>query len=156
MLTITSTQLTDIVASLSKELSVDVCSLYIATNDNHLELIATYGLSRQALGARMSFEQGLTGRVARTQHSLSVKNPEMHPDYFYVSSSGEEKYHSYLGIPLLREEQLFGVLVVQTLRSKMFFMNEIQSLYEAGKRLMDILQSDVNSGEAQYNYEKRA
>lgn len=139
MLMPTSTNLAAIVDGLSLELGVDVCSLYIATPGNHLQLAATCGLSQSVIGTRMSFSQGLTGRVARSQHSLSVKNPDTHPDYYHISSSGEEKYQSYLGIPLLRDHHLLGVLVVQTVRPKMFFMSEIKSLYEAGRRVMDIL-----------------
>ena len=149
--------LSSIVGQLSEELLVDVCSLYVTTPDNHLELAATFGLSQNAIGARMSFNQGLTGRVARTQHSLSVKNPDTHPDYYHINSSGEEKYQSYLGIPLIRHERLLGVLVVQTIRPKMFFMSEIKSLYDAGRKLMDVMESELslNATEAA-NYRRLA
>lgn len=129
-----------IVKTLGEELTVDVCSLYILTNDNHqLKLAATHGLSQSVIGATMSIKQGLTGVVARTCRSLSVKNPDTHPDYFHIQGSGEEKYQSYLGIPLVKNESLLGVLVVQTIRPKLFFMSEIKSLYAAGYRLIDIL-----------------
>jgi L-methionine (R)-S-oxide reductase len=132
--------LNSIVKTLGDELNVDVCSLYTFKADtNQLTLAATHGLSQSVIGATMSIKQGLTGAVARTRHSLSVKNPSTHPDYFHIQGSGEEKYQSYLGIPLIKNEVLFGVLVAQTVRPKMFFMSEIQTIYAAGYRLIDII-----------------
>lgn len=130
--------LSSIVKKLGDELKVDVCSLYtLNLAGNQLKLAATNGLSQSVLGASMSVKQGLTGAVARTRRSLSVKNPSTHPDYYHIQGSGEEKYQSYLGIPLIKDEILFGVLVVQTVRPKMFFVSEIRMLYAAGHRAID-------------------
>jgi L-methionine (R)-S-oxide reductase len=129
-----------IVKTLGDELNVDVCSLYtLKPGGAQLELVATNGLSQSVIGACMSIKQGLTGTVARTRRSLSVKNPSIHPDYFHIQGSGEEKYQSYLGIPLIKDEILFGVLVVQTVRAKLFFMSEIKVLIKAGSLVMDII-----------------
>jgi L-methionine (R)-S-oxide reductase len=132
--------LSNIVKTLGDELNVDVCSLYtLNPAGNQLKLVATRGLSQSAVGARMSINQGLTGVVARTRRCLSVKNPDTHPDYFHIKGSNEERYQSYLGIPLIKDRILFGVLVVQTVRAKMFFMNEIEMLTAAGSRVIDVI-----------------
>ncbi len=134
-----SQYLNTIVKNLGEELKVDVCSLYtINPAGSQLKLVATKGLNQSVIGATMSIMQGLTGVVARSRRSLSVKNPSTHPAYFHVQGSGEEKYQSYLGIPLIRDEVLFGVLVVQTIRAKMFFMSEIKMLHAAGYRVIDM------------------
>ena len=128
------------VAQLKEELGVEVCSLYIALDaEQKLQMAASCGLNKNAVGSFLRYDQGLTGKVARTHKPLAVKNPQSHPDYFHIEGSGEEKYQSYLGIPLLHEEKLFGVLVVQTERTKMFLHSEIKSLYSAGRELMDTL-----------------
>jgi phosphotransferase system enzyme I (PtsP) len=135
-----SYHLNTIVKALGDELAVDVCSLYTLNPDgDQLELVATRGLSQSVIGARMSIKQGLTGVVARTRRTLSVKNPSTHPDYFHIHGSGEEKYQSYLGIPLIKDKRLFGVLVVQTVQSKLFFMNEVSMLHKAGYRVLDVI-----------------
>jgi L-methionine (R)-S-oxide reductase len=132
--------LSNIVKTLGDELNVDVCSLYtLNPAGDQLILVATRGLSQSAVGARMSINQGLTGMVARTRRYLSVKNPDTHPDYFHIKGSNEERYQSYLGIPLIKNRILFGVLVVQTVRAKMFFMNEIEMLNAAGSRVIDVI-----------------
>jgi signal transduction protein with GAF and PtsI domain len=135
-----SNYLNTIVKSLGDELAVDVCSLYtLNPNGDQLELVATSGLSQSVIGARMSIKQGLTGVVARSRRTLSVKNPETHPNYHHIQGSGEERYQSYLGIPLIKDMRLFGVLVVQTIRPKLFFMNEIRTLHQAGHRVLDAI-----------------
>ncbi len=132
--------LSTIVKTLGDELNVDVCSLYtLSPGGDRLILIATRGLNQSVVGSHMSVKQGLTGVVARTRRSLSVKNPDTHPDYYHIKGSNEEKYQSYLGIPLVRDQVLFGVLVVQTVRAKLFFMNEIQTLYAAGSRVINVI-----------------
>jgi L-methionine (R)-S-oxide reductase len=135
-----SYHLGNIVNSLGDDLGVDVCSLYsLNPAGDQLVLVATRGLNQSAVGARMSIKQGLTGVVARTRRSLSVKNPDTHPDYFHIKGSNEEKFQSYLGIPLIKDRILFGVLVVQTVRAKMFFVSEIEMLYAAGSRVIDLM-----------------
>lgn len=135
-----SSYLNTIVKTLGDELDVDVCSLYTFQADvDQIELVASSGLNQSVIGTRMTTKQGLTGVVARTRRSLSVKNPSTHPNYHHVQGSGEEKYQSYLGIPLIKDMRLFGVLVVQTIRPKLFFMNEIKKLHAAGHRVLDVI-----------------
>ena len=51
-----------------RKLDVDVCSLYLAHPDRQtLEIVATSGLHRSAIGKQLSYAQGLTGKVARTR-----------------------------------------------------------------------------------------
>ena len=126
-----------VIEELRQQLAVDVCSVYVAERNDFLVLAASRGLNLEALGAKLHISQGLTGKVASTRKSLSVKNPHSHPDYFHIASSGEEQYKSYLGIPLVRRQMLYGVLVVQTLKPKLFMMGEIQILFAAGRQLME-------------------
>ncbi|EKF73745.1 protein PtsP [Alcanivorax hongdengensis A-11-3] len=121
-------------------LGVQVCSLYRAMPAHEeLEMVATSGLNQEALGALLSYRQGLTGKVARTQAPVVARDIQDHEDYHYVPGSGEERYKSYLGIPLLSEGLLYGVLVVQTEVSKTFFLRDIRELYSTGRDLLDAL-----------------
>jgi L-methionine (R)-S-oxide reductase len=134
-----SQYLNTIVKDLGEELKVDVCSLYtINPAGSQLKLVATKGLNQSVIGATRPVMRGRSGAVPTTRRALSVKKPSPHPTYHHVQGSGEEKYQSYLGIPLIRDEVLFGVLVVQTIRAKMFFMSEIKMLHAAGYRVIDM------------------
>lgn len=127
------------IVELRQQLAVDVCSLYLTEREDSLVLAASSGLNNQAVGTKLHYTQGLTGKVASSRKSLSVKNPHTHPDYFHVSGSGEDQYKSYLGIPLVRRQMVYGVLVVQTIKPKLFMMSEIQTLFAAGRTLMEQL-----------------
>lgn len=129
-----------VVSQLKEELSIDVCSIYLLDdNETRLNLVATDGLNQRVLGAALSLNQGLTGRVARTKEPLLVSNPSEHPDYFHLPGSDEEQYASYLGVPLVRDDQLLGVLTVQTISAKLFALDGIQRVYSSRRRVMDIL-----------------
>ncbi|MDX1804343.1 MAG: GAF domain-containing protein [Alcanivorax sp.] len=129
------------VESVRIKLGVQVCSLYRAqAAHEELEMVATSGLNPQALGAVLSYRQGLTGKVARTRSPVVARDIQTHEDYHYVPGSDEEHYKSYLGIPLLSGGLLYGVLVVQTEAAKTFFLRDIKELYSAGKDLLEALQ----------------
>jgi len=132
--------LKSIVSQLKEELSVDVCSMYLFNVDtNNLYLAATDGLNQRVLGSVLSLNQGLTGNVARNKKPLMVTNPSQHPDYFHLNGSDEEEYASYLGIPLVHDDQLLGVLTVQTVASKLFLLPDIQRVYSSRRSVIDLL-----------------
>lgn len=125
-------------AQLKHELNVDVCSLYLINSDkSQLVLAATDGLNQSVIGSKLSIKQGLTGLVARTSKPLPVNKPYLHPEYFHVKGSDEEQFETYLGIPLVHEKQVIGVLVVQTRRTKLFFLSDIQRTYAAAQQVVE-------------------
>jgi L-methionine (R)-S-oxide reductase len=127
------------VCQVKDTLAVDVCSLYQADGDQQtVTMLASCGLEK-AVGTCFSYQQGLTGKVARTRRPVAARDIQTHAEYFHIDDSGEEQYTSYLGIPLERRGELLGVLVVQTVNSKTFFHKDIRELYSAGQDLMDVL-----------------
>lgn len=124
------------VDSVRRKLDVDVCSLYLAHSDRQsLEIVATSGLHQSVIGKQLSYAQGLTGKVARTRLPVVARVIQDHADYFHVEGSGEERFKSYLGIPLEQDDALYGVLVVQTEQTKTFFHRHIQEVHSAGRDL---------------------
>lgn len=129
-----------IASQLKQELSVDVCSIYLLSEDaSSLYLAATDGLNQRVLGSVLSLSQGLTGSVARNRKPMLVANPSEHPDYYHLNGSDEEQYASYLGTPLVHEDQLLGVLTVQTVSEKLFALNGIQRVYSSRRRVIEAL-----------------
>lgn len=121
-------------------LDVDVCTLYLArVHERELELHVTSGLNQKVVGTRLPFDQGLTGKVASRQTPLAARDIQRHRDHYHVEGSGEERFESYLGILLLQQETVLGVLVIQTENTKTFFQRDIRELYEAARDLMDYL-----------------
>ena len=125
------------VDAVRRKLEVDVCSLYLAHPDRQtLEIVATSGLHQSVIGKQLGYAQGLTGKVARTRLPVVARVIQDHADYFHVEGSGEERFKSYLGIPLEHDGELHGVLVVQTEQTKTFFHRHIQEVHSAGRDLM--------------------
>ena len=108
----------------------DACSLYLLENDQQtLTLMATKGLYESAIGSvKMKIGEGLTGKVAAEKKVLAFEEPQKHPDYRYFAESGEEQFHTFVGIPLFDRNQAIGVLVIQTFEAHIFSEAELATL----------------------------
>lgn len=109
-------QVLNIIVSRTKQaLKVDVCSVYLASdNKQELVLMATDGLNREAeKRVRLRFTEGLVGLVAQRAEPVNIQDASQHPRYKYFPQTGEERYHAFLGIPIVHKRKLLGVLVVQ-------------------------------------------
>jgi len=122
--------LRNIVALIAKRMQTEVCSIYLLDADNEtLVLRATKGLSRRAIGkVHMKIGEGLTGMAAQQRRAVAIQEPEQHPKYRYFKETGEEKYHSFLGIPLIDRKAPLGVIVLQTREKRQFSKDEISTL----------------------------
>ncbi len=108
--------LQEVVRLVARKMAMDVCSIYLLERDRHcLTLVATVGLNPEAVGrVCMNIDEGLTGLVLEEMSPLLVRNPARHPRHKYFQESGEERYRSFLGLPLIYHGEMLGVLVVQT------------------------------------------
>ena len=106
------------VQMIAGRLGIDVCSVYlIDERNNRLVLRATVGLRQQSVGSiQMRMDEGLTGLVLETMEPVFVLNPSTHPRYKYFEESNEERYQTFLGLPLVYHQKRLGVMVVQSLQ----------------------------------------
>src|SRR5579863_7403692 len=124
--------LMNVVALIAKRFKTDVCSAYLLEPDrSNLVLAATLGLHPKSIGTlRMPLNEGLSGLVAEQVMPVAVDDARNHPRFKYFKESGEEEYHSFLGVPLIDRGALQGVLIVQTKDPRVFRENEIRMLVE--------------------------
>src|ERR1700747_1986988 len=122
--------LMNVVALIATRFRTDVCSAYLLEPDrSNLVLAATLGLHPRCIGSlRMPLNEGLTGLVAERVMPVAVEDTRNHPRFKYFKESGEEVYHSFLGVPLIDRGILQGVLVVQTKEPRVFRESEIRKL----------------------------
>lgn len=107
-------QVNCIVDGIQRELSVDVCSLFLTNDERELVLVASHGLGAAAIGrAAVPFGKGLVGEVAATRHPINIVEPAAHPAFHYVPGSKEEQFRSFCAVPLVRGGGVIGVLAVQ-------------------------------------------
>ncbi len=106
-----------IVSLVSKQLRIDVCSVYlISPATGNLVLRASAGLKKESIDTiYMSAHEGLTGLVIEKTEPIFVKNPADHPRYKYFKESGEERFQTYLGVPLQYHRRNFGAIVFQSI-----------------------------------------
>jgi len=133
--------LMNVVALIAKRFQTDVCSAYLLEPDRaNLVLAATVGLRRECIGTlRMAVHEGLTGLVAEQVSPVSVEHVRTHPRFKYFKASGEDNLQSFLGVPLIERGVLQGVLVIQTVETRVFREDEIRMLTEAATEVAPIV-----------------
>src|SRR5260370_5614748 len=134
-------RLMNVVALIASRFHTDVWSGYLLEPDRaNLVLAATLGLRPSCVGQlRMALNEGLAGLVAEQVRPVAVENVEAHPRFKYFSEAGEEPYHSFLGVPLIDRGVLQGVLVVQTMETRVFREDEIRMLVQAAAQVAPVV-----------------
>lgn len=122
--------LDNIVAIVARRMGSEVCSIYLLEDDGEtLVLKATKGLSKTVVGKlTMKTAEGLTGLVVQSRGLVMTDNAPAHPRYKYFKYSKEERYLSFLGLPLFERKTPIGVIVVQTVAARTFTEDEISVL----------------------------
>ncbi|MGB7101517.1 MAG: GAF domain-containing protein, partial [Xanthobacteraceae bacterium] len=121
-------RLDKIVVLIAANMVAEVCSVYVLRVDSTLELYATEGLNRDAVHRTvMRSDEGLVGLVASQASAINLSNAQAHPAYSYRPETGEEIYHSYLGVPVLRAGNTLGVLVVQNRARRTYSEEEVEA-----------------------------
>lgn len=133
--------LKSIVAIVAERMDTEVCSLYIYDRQkNRLTLCATMGLDQESVGkVSMGINEGLTGLVIEKMSPVMVVDALAHPRYKYFPETGEERFHSFLGVPLIDKRNSLGVLVVQTSRRREFSRDEIRLLKTISTQVSSIM-----------------
>ena len=118
-----------IVRVIAAEMVAEVCSAYVMRAGEVLELFATEGLRPEAVHrTRLRVGEGLVGQIAATARPLALAEAQAHPDFAYRPETGEEIYHSLMGVPILRGDRVLGVLVVQNRTPRHYSEDEIEVL----------------------------
>ncbi|TKT75219.1 phosphoenolpyruvate--protein phosphotransferase [Aquamicrobium sp. LC103] len=118
-----------IVREIAQNMVAEVCSLYVLRADSVLELYATEGLNPGAVHlAQLRLGQGLVGTIAASARPLNLSDAQKHPAFAYLPETGEEIYHSFLGVPVLRAGRTLGVLVVQNKTMRQYREDELEAL----------------------------
>jgi phosphotransferase system enzyme I (PtsP) len=114
---------------IADSMETEVCSVYLFRDEDTLELCATEGLEASAVHqTRMRLGEGLVGRVAKTGNVINTPDAPNERGFRYMPETGEERYSSFLGIPVQRLGESLGVLVVQSRDAREFSADEVYAL----------------------------
>ncbi len=134
-------KLNTVVEVIGGGLDSEVCSIYLL-REGMLELFATKGLSQEAVHVtRMSIGEGLVGTIAGNVETLNLAEATAHPDFSYRPETGEDKYHSFAGVPIVHRERAVGVLCVQHADPRRYAEVEIEALQTVAMVLSELISS---------------
>ncbi len=129
-----------IVRQIAGNMVAEVCSVYVLRADGVLELYATEGLNKEAVHlSQLKMGQGLVGTIAASAQPLNLSDAQSHPAFRYLPETGEEIYHSFLGVPILRTGRSLGVLVVQNKASRTYREEELEALETTAMVLAEMI-----------------
>src|SRR5215475_11174534 len=150
-------RLDKVVVLIAANMVAEVCSVYVLRVDGTLELYATEGLKREAVHQTvLKAEEGLVGLVASEANPINLSDAQAHPAFSYRPETGEEIYHSFLGVPVLRAGNTLGVLVVQNRASRSYSEEEEEALQTTAMVLAEMIASGELSALAEPGFEPAA
>jgi phosphotransferase system enzyme I (PtsP) len=118
-----------VVRIIAGSMVAEVCSLYMRRAGGEMELFATEGLDTAAVHVtRMKPGEGLVGEIMKLGRPLNLADAPEHPAFSYRPETGEDPYHAFLGVPLLRGGRAIGVLVVQNRTERVYTDDEVEDL----------------------------
>ena len=111
-----------IVERVREAMDTEVCSVYMRdAGSNRYIFQATRGLNANKIG-RVSLApgEGLVGLVAEREEPVNLESAESHPSFHLLQDIGEEEYQAFLGVPIIHQREVLGVLVVQQAARRRF------------------------------------
>ncbi len=133
-------RLSKIVTIIAGDMVAEVCSAYIMRAGEVLELFATRGLKPEAVHkTRLRVGEGLVGDIAAHARPLALAEAQSHPNFAYRPETGEEIFHSLMGVPILRGGRVLGVLVVQNRTPRHYTDEEVETLETVATVLAELV-----------------
>jgi len=111
-----------IVRRVRDAMNTQVCSVYLRDPASGRYVFrATQGLNAEQVGvASLAASDGLVGLVAERGEPVNLEEAEEHPRFCFLPGIGEEHFHAFLGVPIIHQRGVLGVLVVQQEQRRRF------------------------------------
>ncbi|MTI15051.1 phosphoenolpyruvate--protein phosphotransferase [Sansalvadorimonas verongulae] len=140
-----------IVRSVRMAMCTEVCSVYLYDEEtSRYTLMASEGLNRSAVGrVTLSRSEGLVGQVGLREEPINLEDAASHPKFRYLKETGEERYRSFLGVPIIHHRNLLGVLVVQQNAQRRFDESEESFLVTMSAQLAGVIAHAEATGSLQ-------
>ena len=144
-----STVLEIIVERVKAAMNTGMCSIYLLDPvSKRYILSATRGLLPESVGkVAMTTDEGLVGLVASRAEPVNLEHAETHPRFAYFPETGEERFSSFLGAPIIHQREVLGVLVVQQQERRRFDESEEAFLITVSAQLAGVIAHAEATGE---------
>jgi phosphotransferase system enzyme I (PtsP) len=136
-----SVALNNLVSQVKDAMNTECCSVYLANYETrHLILRATDGLSPDSIGrVNIGFSEGLIGFVGQREEPINIASAQTHPRFKQYPEVQEEKYNAFLGVPIIHQRRVLGVIAVQQKASRVFDENEEAFVVTLAVQLASVL-----------------
>lgn len=132
-------KLNQVVQIIGEQMMSEVCSIYLL-REGVLELFATRGLNQEAVHiTKLALGEGLVGTIAKNVETLNLAEATSHPDFAYKPETGEDLFHSFAGVPIVRRQAAVGVLSVQHSESRRYEEVEIEALQTVAMVISELI-----------------
>jgi phosphotransferase system enzyme I (PtsP) len=130
-----------VVELVARRMRSDVCSIWLLDAPrSQLTLAATQGLNRDAVGqSRLRQGEGVTWYVLERKGPLILEDASEDPHYVYLPETKEERFHSFLGLPLMLRGSPIGVLCIQGLEPRRFSADEVRALSAIASQIAPVV-----------------
>ena len=130
-----------IVRRVKDAMNTEVCSVYLHDDLNgNLVFSATAGLNSSQVGiASLKKGTGLVGLVASREETINLESAQNHSSFQFVPGIGEESFKAFLGVPIMHQRRILGVLVVQQTAERRFDESEEAFLITLSAQLAGVI-----------------
>ncbi len=130
-----------IVKRVRDAMGTEVCSVYMRDEaSGRFVFRATEGLNALQVGAAsLAPGEGLVGLVAQREEPVNLEDAESHPSFQLLEGLGEEPFHAFLGVPIIHQRDVLGVLVIQQTKRRRFDESEEAFLVTMSAQLAAVI-----------------
>lgn len=138
-----------IVRRVKASLCVDVCAIHLTGAEvGQYVLMASAGSSSAATGEiRSGPKAGLPGLVGERRELVVLSNASAHPRYCASAETGDDRFESFLGVPLIHHHNVLGVLVAWKRGQAPLGKNEETFLVTVAAQLSEAIHEAVRADE---------
>ena len=135
--------LVKVVSTVAWHMRAAVCSIYLFESETQeLVLRANQGLNPGLVGnLRLKLGEGITGTSLKELRPICEAKASDHPRFKYIPGSNEERFLSFLAVPIQRKMNPVGVIVVQDPQWNYFTANDIQALRVIASQLAGVIEN---------------
>ncbi len=137
-----------IVKRVAHSMETDVCSIYMMDPaTQRFVLSATMGLNEELCGkVSLGLDEGLVGLVGMREEPINLERADTHPRFQFLAGLGEEPFNAFLGVPIIHQRRILGVLVVQQTATRRFDESEEAFLVTLSAQLAGVIAHAEASG----------
>ncbi len=138
-----------IVQRVREVVNADACSVYLNDFENRRHILqATEGLRKAAVGhVSVELGRGLVGLVSERAEAINLDDASSHPRYLCITDTGEQRFHGFLGAPIIQNRKVLGVLVLRQLEKRHYDDDEVTFVVTLASQLAGAITYARTNGE---------